>query len=368
MHVDPSIAARYERSRLRGGEVLITLVGSTGQVAVAPPRLADWNVARAIGVIPVRDTAYARWVAWCLQAPAARSFLEARLNTTVQHTLNLRDLGSVLVPVPPPPEREAVGAVLGALEDKIDSNRRLAGLMEETAAAIFRARFVDFVGVHEFEESDLGRLPRGGQIGRLADVVNQRIERCRPSEANAVLPYVPIDVISSRSLMLEDHKPGEEAKSSLTRFEAGDILFGAMRPYFHKVAIAPFDGTTRTTVFVLRPADRRDWAFAVLLLTQPETVEYATRTSRGSTIPYAVWENVLNKMAIVIPSPEDRAAFNEEVAPMLRMVQNMGFEQRMLATIRDVLLPKLVSGQIHISDTRDPAEVIEPAAEPVAGL
>jgi type I restriction enzyme, S subunit len=367
MRIDPDIAGRHARSRLTGGEVLITLVGSVGQVAVAPCELAGWNVARAVGVIPVREEIPARWVAWCLQTPEARAYLDARLNTTVQTTLNLRDLAALQIPVPPDRVMASIASVLGVLDDKIDSNGRLARLLEDAAGVVFRARFVDFVGVAELEDGETGLVPNGWRKGRLGDLVTQRKERCRPSEETAALPYVPIDVIPARSLMLSGHRSGEEAQSSLTAFGAGDVLFGAMRPYFHKVAIAPFAGTTRTTVFVLRPLRVEDWAYTALLLGQATTVEFATRTSRGSTIPYAAWEGVLSDMPVVVPPPDERAKFGEFAQPLLAQIQNFGFEQRTLTEIRDLLLPRLISGAIRVSDAADPNEVIGPLAEAVAG-
>lgn len=110
LRVDPSVTDRYERSRLVGGEVLITLVGSVGQVAVAPPDVAGWNVARAVGVIPVRSSDSAAWVAACLRSPDVRARLAARFNTTVQTTLNLKDLGACELAIPPVRERDEMGA------------------------------------------------------------------------------------------------------------------------------------------------------------------------------------------------------------------------------------------------------------------
>ncbi len=221
-----------------------------------------------------------------------RQIVAGATGTTVKHTSPVR-IGDALIPLPPLSVQRGIAAIACVLDGKIDSNRRLAGLLEETAESLFRARFVDFVGVEEFDESEIGPIPREWQVGRLGDLVTQRTDRCSPSESTAALPYVPIDVIPAYSLMLDGYRPGEEAQSSLTTFEAEDILFGAMRPYFHKVAIAPFRGTTRTTVFVLRPTRTEDWAYTALLLSQGTTVEFATRTSRGSTIPYAVWDGVL---------------------------------------------------------------------------
>jgi type I restriction enzyme S subunit len=189
MRIDPAIAARYSRSRLAGGEVLITLVGSVGQVAVAPSHVRGWNVARAVGVVPVRREVPARWVAWCLQAPEARQHLEARLNTTVQKTLNLRDLAALQIPIPPDAAVGAITSVLGALDDKIDSNRRLASLLEGIAAVLFRAQLVDFVAAKDFEVSEIGLIPRGWTTGSLTSLARFINGKAFTKEANAKSAY-----------------------------------------------------------------------------------------------------------------------------------------------------------------------------------
>ncbi|MBD3368245.1 MAG: restriction endonuclease subunit S [Candidatus Eisenbacteria bacterium] len=147
-----------------------------------------------------------------------------------------------------------------------------------------------------------------------------------------------------------DSKPGEEAKTSLTRFYKGDLLFGAMRPYFHKVCIAPFDGATRTTAFVLYAKQRADFGFAVLLLHRPETIDFATNHSTGSTIPYAVWANSMETMPVVLPPHHVRIAVNDLTAGILDRIQEPYFECRTLAALRDTLLPKLISGELRVRD------------------
>jgi hypothetical protein len=259
------------------------------------------------------------------------------------------------LPVPPLSEQRRIASVLGTFDDKIDSKRRIIKSLEALIGEMFNERFFGLVGAR----------PQWDR-GILSDLVRQHKERCPASELTASLPYVPIDLIASRSFMLENQRPGDEARSSLTEFEPGDILFGAMRPYFHKVALAPFRGVTRTTVFVLRSINERDWAYVSLLLSQPDTIEFATRTSRGSTIPYAAWDGVLSEMPVDLPPPAERAAFDEVARPTLTFIQNSCFELGTLAEIRDALLPKLISGEIRAPDTHDPDEVIGPAAERLA--
>jgi type I restriction enzyme S subunit len=273
--------------------------------------------------------------------------------------------------VPPIYEQQAIAHILGSLDDKIELNRRMSETLEAIARALFKSWFVDFDPVRakaegrepglpkpiadlfpdSFEDSELGEIPKGWEVVALGDFVLQRVERCAASPETAARPYVPIDCISPKSLFLRESKPGEEAQSSLTKFYKGDILFGAMRPYFHKVCIAPFDGTTRTTAFVLYPRRADDFAFATLLLHHPDTIDFATRHSTGSTIPYAVWMGSLDTMPVIAPPIELRKAFNHLVRPILARIPEPYFENRTLAALRDTLLPNLISGELRISDT-----------------
>jgi type I restriction enzyme S subunit len=267
-------------------------------------------------------------------------------------------------------EQRAIAHILGTLDDKIELNRRMSETLEAMARALFKSWFVDFDPVRAKAEgrdpglpkpladlfparlvdSELGEIPEGWGVGVLGDVLAQCVDRCAPSAETRSRPYVPIECIAPRSLLLSESKPGEEAQSSLTRFRKGDLLFGAMRPYFHKVAIAPFDGTTRTTVFVLRPRQAEDFSFAALLLHDPKTIEYATNHSTGSTIPYAVWQDSLEEMPIVVPPAEVRRSFDKLVRPLLTRIPPVFFENRTLAALRDTLLPKLISGELRVKD------------------
>ena len=244
----------------------------------------------------------------------------------------------------PPPHQPAPDGLASATPPQggsdwsVDRARAYLDSMDPEIAVLFPDRFVD---------SELGEIPTGWKVGVLGDVLRQRVERCRASEETALLPYVPIDCISPRSLSLTESKTGVEAKSSLTKFYAGDLLFGAMRPYYHKVCIAPFDGTTRTTAFVLHPKRENDFSFAALLLHDAATIDFATRNSTGSTIPYAVWSGSLEEMTITLPASSVLNVFDKIVRPLLMRVIQPYFESRALAALRDALLPKLVSGELQ---------------------
>ena len=140
----PEIANSFGRSTLRGGEVVLTLVGTLGEVAIVPEELEGWNVARAVGVIPVNGEVDNLWVSLCLRSGLIQRYIRMWATTTVQATFNLRDVTRLPIPIPPKPEREAIAEILSALDAKIELNRRMNLALEAVARAIFKSWFVDF--------------------------------------------------------------------------------------------------------------------------------------------------------------------------------------------------------------------------------
>ena len=208
--------------------------------------------------------------------------------------------------------------------------------------ALYKSWFIDF---EPFE----GIIPNNWKKGKLKDVLKLKRQSIKVGE-NTELPYLPIDIIPMNTLALTDIKPNEEAQSSLIRFDKDDIIIGAMRVYFHRVVIAPFDGITRTTCFTLSPFLPDYLCFGLLCCNQDSSIEYAQTTSKGSTMPYAVWDGGLGDMNILIPSPDIAQKFNEIVLPMVRQIQNSYFENSNMRMLRDNLLPRLMSGELDVSN------------------
>ena len=380
-----SDASRLRRYLVRKGDIVYSRRGDVEKRALIGPREDGWLC--GTGCLRVRlgkNAADPRYASYYLGHPAVRDWIVRHAHGATMPILNTAILSACPFVIPPLSEQLAIAHVLGTLDDKIELNRRMNATLEAMARALFRSWFVDFDPVRakmegrdtglpkdiadlfpdRLVDSDLGEIPASWRVGMLGDLLCQRVERCRASGVTASRPYVPIDCITSRSLSLANAKSGESAKSSLTRFYKGDLLFGAMRPYFHKVCIAPFDGTTRTTVLVLYPKREQDFAFATLLLHHPDTVDFATRHSTGSTIPYAVWEDSLEAMLIAVPPSGVLRRFDKLVRPFLVYIAQSYFESRTVVAIRDALLPKLVSGELRVTGL-EPASAHDDRPAPV---
>ena len=315
------------------------------------------------------------FVGYQLRSERFRQHVLAVRGGSAQPGANAKQLGAFPVQLIARELQDSAVGILRSLDDRITLLRETNATLEAIAQAIFKSWFVDFDPVRakmegrapegmdeataalfpdSFEESELGMVPKGWRVGTLGNVLALRSERTKPSEETKMLPYVPIESISAKVPVLQECKAGEEAKSSLTLFRKGDILFGAMRPYFHKVCIAPFDGVTRTTVFTLRPTNPKAIGFALFLAFQDVTVEYATQHSEGSIIPYAKWSRSLEHMPLILPSESLQIKFSEIVSAFIARANDNIEQAQTLASIRDTtLLPRLISGKLRLPEAEN---------------
>lgn len=271
----------------------------------------------------------------------------------------LKDFKKIKVKIPNIIEQKAIAHVLSTLDDKIEVNNQINKTLENMAQAIFKQWFVDFEFPNEDGEpykstggemvdSELGMIPKGWELKILGDVIDNVKEATKPGKHLEDRKYNPIDTLTIKSIAMNDYNSYEDANSSLVLFEKYDILIGAMRVYFHRVNLAPYKGITRTTTFVLRSKRVQDVAYNLFLLNMDETIDFAEKTSKGSTMPYAVWENGMSNLRIVHPTMELRNMFFEIIQPLLEVIMSRAQENRVLVNIRDTLLPKLMSGEIRV--------------------
>jgi len=134
----------YKRTRLFGNELLITLVGNPGDCVFVTEEMANWNIARAIAVLRLKNKQLRKWVRLALLSHPTQQFMSSRFNTTVQRTLNLKDIREIVLPIPPTKVRQGITELISALDDKIDLNRRMNETLESMAQALFKSWFVDF--------------------------------------------------------------------------------------------------------------------------------------------------------------------------------------------------------------------------------
>jgi type I restriction enzyme S subunit len=285
-----------------------------------------------------------------------RDQLKSKAGGAATPIINKTAFSEIKVNVPALPIQQRIAGILSAYDELIENSQRRIQILESMASALYREWFVHFrFPGHESVarvSSLLGEIPEGWEVKKLGQIVTSNRQSTKPGPHLEERRYVPIDCLPPKSLALLESKPIEDAQSSLQLFEKGDILFGAMRPYFHKVVIAPFAGVTRSTCFVFKPVRPDLRAFATMTSFDETTVAYANAHSQGATIPYAVWDGSLSEMPIVMPSTEILQRFETDVAPILERLSQSFFALGNLRRTRDLLLPRLLSGQVNVENFR----------------
>lgn len=339
---DEHFQQRIKRATPQSGDIIITREAPMGEVGMIPEGIVCCLGQRMVLLRANPEICDNYYLLYSLQSRYVQHQISWSEGTgTTVSNLRIPHLEQLKIPYLPLSKQRQVSSVLRCLEGKIEQNRVINDNLQQQARAIYKEWFIDF-------GQTSGTTPATWKHGKLKDVL-QLHKRAIKAGANTTLPYLPIDTIPMQSFGVTEFRPNDEAKSSLITFQKDDIIVGAMRVYFHRVVLAPCDGITRTTCFTLSPYNSKYLSYALLTCDLDSSIDHAQNTSKGSTMPYAVWDGGMGEIEIVIPPTDVAEEFNNIVLPMLRQIQRNCEEIKLLGSLRDTLLPKLMSGEIDVS-------------------
>lgn len=298
---------------------------------------------------PDSERASSPYLYYVFSSPYGRYALGTILRQVAVSGITGTDLVGLKVPLPPIDEQRRIAAVLGALDDKIELNRKMNRTLEEMAQAIFKSWFINFDGVDtsEMVDSELGPIPKGWEISTLGHIALQYREMVDPTEKPEDTPYVGLADVPQGSIALDTWGVASDATSTKTGFEAGDILFGKLRPYFKKVVVAPVNGICSSDILVVRAKQPKDYGYVLGLLTLDAFVDFTTAVSTGTRMPRVSWKAMAGYKIAAAPE-ELRSKFTKFVRAIAERIQLNIMSSRTLASLRDTLLPKLISGEIRV--------------------
>ena len=303
---------------------------------------------RRLGLIrPNEDRVIPRFLHYYLLSTNWRSVVGTHVvnGATVDRIPILR-FPEFQIRIPDLQTQRSVVSILAAYDDLIENNRRRIRLLEQAARMIYegwfvRLRFPGRTGVDSHAD-----VPMGWAEQPLGSICRDVREGVNPKTLTADTAYIGLEHIPRRSITLIDWASPAGVGSTKFKFLEGDILFGKIRPYLHKVGFALVDGITSSDSIVVRPTDPDLYEYLLLLLSSDQFVALASKTVReGSKMPRADWKFLL-KSAILVPGPQHLDSFREVIRPVLDQLRNLAWNSRRLAQARDLLLPRLMSGEI----------------------
>jgi type I restriction enzyme S subunit len=377
-YIAKAISDKHKKSILKGGELLITLVGTPGITAIAPDSLVGCNVSRAIGVVDLISEISANYVMYALQTPLAQHQIKVRLNTTVQPTFNLSELKNIKIPLPELSKQISIAQVLSAIDEKIEINRKMNQTLEDIAKAIFKSWFLDFDPVRakiegrptglppEIDElfpdalvdSEIGEIPKGWQISTFADVLEIQGGFAFKSKdfGEDGDPVIKIKNIRGDGTVDQfdcDRVANADKKLDKFLLRDGDAVIAMTGATVGKVGLMSVNDekyylNQRVGRLLPKSSSDRCW-YSVLLLSSQKTKDFIEGYAYGSAQPNISSKDI-GSIPNMTPCSELVESFNQTVSPLFLRTLITLKEIEILAELRDTLLPKLFSGELRIPD------------------
>ncbi len=348
-YISDEFHQRIRKSSLSPGDVVIVRTGKPGACSVVPEWLPDANCSDLV-IVRCGKQLNNRFLAYYVNT-VATGHVAAHLVGAVQQHFNVGSARQLRLSLPPLAEQEAIVAVLGALDDKIELSRRMNETLEGMARALFKSWFVDFDPVRaklnrrplknlppstaslfpdRFEHTDLGLVPKGWKCGVLFDLCTLKRGHDLPASARTA-GEVPVVSSSGISGM---HNEAKSVGPGVITGRYGTIG----KIFFVETDYWPLNTTLYVEDFKGSPPR---FIFHAL-----EGVEFSNYTDKGA-VP-GVNRNHLHEEPTIIPPAEVRERFAHVVAPLWAQHDANEQSSRTLAALRDALLPKLLSGEIRI--------------------
>jgi type I restriction enzyme S subunit len=379
--ITPEFHSRIRKSRLTPGDVVIVRTGKPGACSVVPDWLADANCSDLVIVRcgPQLDN---RFLAYYVNTVAC-DHVAAHLVGAVQQHFNVGSARTLRLNLPPLAEQKAIAAVLGALDDKIELNRRMNATLEAMVRALFKSWFVDFDPVRakldgrppaaldpataalfpeHLEDSPVGHIPKGWKacpLAELIEVVKGRSYRSEELAESKTALVTLKSFLRGGGYRADGLKPFTGEYKPNQRVRAGDLVVAftdvtQAADVIGKPALVRSDDRFDTLVAsldvgIVRPKSKHvsiPFLYCLFLTAEFQAHTYSHAT--GTTVLH-LGAPAIPSFVAVVPPVEIAEKFVERADPIFRLIDENAKQSRTLATLRDTLLPKLLSGDLSVT-------------------
>ena len=378
MSISSDVHYEYRRTELCGDELLITLVGTPGVCVLARPEMKGWNVARALAVARLKKPELRPYIKAVLESSVMRSIVTGMLNTTVQPTLNLKEIKILPVPIPRDLSTAcALGEVAELFNERIALLQKTNTTLESIAKALFKSWFVDFDPVRakaegrdpegmdaetaapfpsEFEDSELGPIPRGWMVDEIGNTVGC-VGGATPSTKDETfwadgvhhwatpkdLSGLQAPILTTTDRLITDAGISRIGSGLLP---VGTLLMSSRAPIGY-LALASVPTAINQGFIAMPPGGQLPPSF--LLFWARSNMELIKQKANGSTF-MEISKAAFRPIKVCVPPDEVIDVFTQVAEPLLRRIESNERQKATLAGTRDALLPRLISGRLRLPD------------------
>ena len=361
--VSPDRATAYKAQHVRAGDLVFTCWGTIGQVGLIPARgpFPEYIISnKQLKLRPDTNVADSLYLFYYFASPQMVGHIRNRAIGAAVPGINLGILKALEVVLPPLKVQRRIASILSAYDDLIENNTRRIAILEEMARRIYEEWFVRFrFPGHEnvrMVESELGLVPEGWPVtaASTAIYINPKTKVAK----DGLKPFVAMNCLSDRSMLISE--PEQRSGNSGSKFQNGDTLFARITPCLEngKTGFVQFlpEGDTAfgSTEFIVLRSRTLAPEFVYLLARSESFRNKAIKSMSGASGRQRVRDACFDAFLLPHPDNTTTSLFAEKVQPMFRLIQALAMKNTNLRTTRDLLLPKLISGELDVSALPEP--------------
>jgi type I restriction enzyme, S subunit len=338
LRVSSDIEQKYIRTRLQGGELLITVVGSVGECAIVPDSLKGWNVARAVSVARIKGEFDKLYIKYCFGTDDMKFQMYGNTNDTVQPTLNLSSLKELVLTIPSLNEQKAITSVLGSLDEKIGLLHRQNKTLETIAETLFRQWFI-------VEAQDTWEREKIGNV--LSTILGGTPSTSKPEYWGGAIPWINSGEVNNFRILEETKFITELGlkKSNAKLLPRGTTVIAITGATLGQVSLLEIESCANQSVVGIIPNDILPKEYVYLWIKLK--IEEIILSETGGAQPH-INKNDINNTEIIIPPS---TIMSEKIKPFetwFGKITSNVFQIQTLKKLRDTLLPKLMSGEVRV--------------------
>ena len=273
--------------------------------------------------------------------------IDAIAKGTAQKAVPIAAIKTLQLSLPSIEDQYRIVDVLSAYDALIENNQRQIKLLEEAAQRLYKEWFVDlhFPGYENVQIID--GVPEGWKKKCIGDLCVKTKSTVAPEDVLAGTPYIGLEHIPRHDFCLSVWGDVSDVNSAKALYKKNDIIFGQIRPYFHKVGFAINEGVASTDSFIMTP-QKEIWGLFLLTVSSDAFVKYTSQTCKeGAKMPRADWDQMKN-YPVLIADSKTQLAFERTIHCITEIVRALAMQNRALSEARDRLLPKLMSSEIEL--------------------
>ena len=338
-------------------DVCITIVGANvGDVGQVPTFLNKANLTEnAVKIIGKSDDYVADFVKYALLTDDAQKQMKNFAAGAAQPKLGIYKINEVEIPYPQIETRKSISEILNTYDNLIENNNRRIAILEEMARSLYREWFVNFrFPGHQntkFIDSPLGKIPKGWEVMSASEAIDINPRTKLPKEGEK--PFVPMSGLSESSMLIGDIQM--KSGNSGTKFINGDTLFARITPCLEngKTGFVQFLNEENpvgfgSTEFIILREKLLNSEFIYTLSRSDDFRNHAIKSMTGATGRQRVQNASFDSFMLSVPPKKLLSIFQKAINPKFQEIFILNKKNINLKNQRDLLLPKLISGNINL--------------------